>query len=58
MVMHHNNNSSNSMMVSNSEKNINVRLEDRELWMRFYEKTNEMIVTRSGRYVVASAEIA
>jgi hypothetical protein len=29
--------------------NIQVRLEDRDLWMRFYGKTNEMIVTRSGR---------
>lgn len=28
---------------------INVRLEDRDLWMRFFGKTNEMIVTRSGR---------
>jgi len=28
---------------------INIRLEDRDLWMRFFGKTNEMIVTRSGR---------
>ena len=28
---------------------IQIRLEDRDLWMRFFGKTNEMIVTRSGR---------
>ena len=51
MVMHHNNLSNNNNMLApnNVEKGINVRLEDRDLWMRFYEKTNEMIVTRSGR---------
>jgi hypothetical protein len=53
MVMHHQNSSNNNMMMtSNGEKSINVRLEDRDLWLRFYEKTNEMIVTRSGRYVL------
>ena len=26
-----------------------VRLEDRELWSKFEEHTNEMIVTKSGR---------
>lgn len=28
---------------------VSVRLEDVDLWLRFYSKTNEMIVTRSGR---------
>jgi hypothetical protein len=52
MVMHHNNTSNNMMASNGGEKSINVRLEDRDLWMRFYGKTNEMIVTRSGRYVI------
>ena len=34
---------------SQSQRQISIRLEDRDLWMRFFGKTNEMIVTRSGR---------
>ena len=34
----------------NQQHSIQIRLEDRDLWMRFFGKTNEMIVTRSGRY--------
>ena len=30
-------------------QHISIRLEDVDLWMRFYNKTNEMIVTRCGR---------
>lgn len=45
MVLH-NTQSSN---MQQTDKNINVRLEDRDLWMRFFNRTNEMIVTRSGR---------
>lgn len=36
-------------MVVNNQR-IAIRLEDKDLWNRFYGKTNEMIVTRSGRY--------
>jgi brachyury protein len=56
MVMNKNNNDSNYMnclsanMSNNQHHNhINVRLEDVDLWLKFYSKTNEMIVTRCGR---------
>lgn len=39
----------NSMANNFQHQPIVIRLEDRELWMRFFGKTNEMIVTRSGR---------
>lgn len=43
----------NKRMVMNNKdlmhRQITIRLEDRDLWMRFFGKTNEMIVTRSGR---------
>lgn len=33
------------------DRNVNVSLDDRELWMRFQNLTNEMIVTKNGRFV-------
>lgn len=36
-------------MVLQNNNGVSIRLEDRDLWMRFFGKTNEMIVTRSGR---------
>ena len=33
-----------------TEKQLSVHLEDKELWSKFKELTNEMIVTKSGRY--------
>lgn len=33
------------------DRNLNVSLDDRELWMRFQNLTNEMIVTKNGRFV-------
>lgn len=32
-----------------SERNIKLSLEDVELWVKFKELTNEMIVTKTGR---------
>lgn len=34
---------------NNPERHLNVVLEDRELWEKFKEFTNEMIVTKNGR---------
>uniref|UniRef100_A0A1B0D407 Uncharacterized protein n=1 Tax=Phlebotomus papatasi TaxID=29031 RepID=A0A1B0D407_PHLPP len=34
------------------ERNLNVTLDDRELWLRFQNLTNEMIVTKNGRRMV------
>lgn len=34
---------------SNPERHLNVVLEDRDLWEKFKEFTNEMIVTKNGR---------
>ena len=34
------------------ETKLSVRLEDKELWGKFKEYTNEMIVTKNGRYVL------
>lgn len=31
------------------EREVNVALDDRELWVRFQTLTNEMIVTKNGR---------
>ena len=31
------------------DADLNVTLDDRELWMRFQNLTNEMIVTKNGR---------
>lgn len=33
------------------DRNVIVSLDDRELWMRFQNLTNEMIVTKNGRFV-------
>ena len=33
------------------ERNLHVSLDDRELWLRFQNLTNEMIVTKNGRQV-------
>lgn len=35
-----------------SERDIKLELEDADLWGKFKELTNEMIVTKTGRYVV------
>lgn len=35
-----------------SERDIKLELEDAELWSKFKELTNEMIVTKTGRYVI------
>lgn len=32
-----------------SERNLSVTLDDRDLWLRFQNLTNEMIVTKNGR---------
>ncbi|RNA00001.1 brachyury isoform X2 [Brachionus plicatilis] len=48
MVMSKNETSS-SYALKTMNNGIQIRLEDRDLWMRFFGKTNEMIVTRSGR---------
>lgn len=45
---------------SGREREVNVALDDRELWVRFQTLTNEMIVTKNGRFVqiqVISANI-
>lgn len=31
------------------DRNLSIVLDDRELWMRFQNLTNEMIVTKNGR---------
>lgn len=33
------------------EGDLQVQLDDRELWTRFQSLTNEMIVTKNGRYI-------
>lgn len=47
------NNSLNNSMTGRSpdhiDRNLNVSLDDRDLWMRFQNLTNEMIVTKNGR---------
>ena len=45
----HETGSSNSSTDNNPERHLNVVLEDRELWEKFKEFTNEMIVTKNGR---------
>lgn len=47
-----NNNHHNHSMANRSpgmERNLHVSLDDRELWLRFQNLTNEMIVTKNGR---------
>lgn len=39
------------------DRNVIVSLDDRELWMRFQNLTNEMIVTKNGRFVSSSVVI-
>lgn len=34
------------------DRECRVSLEERELWSKFQELTNEMIVTKNGRYVI------
>jgi len=34
-----------------TERRLSVSLEDRSLWAQFHQLTNEMIVTKSGRYL-------
>lgn len=31
------------------DRNLNITLDDRDLWLRFQHLTNEMIVTKNGR---------
>ena len=58
--VHHLLNAVDTEMLAGSEKgdpterHITVRLEDRDLWTKFKEFTNEMIVTKNGRSVVGS----
>lgn len=35
-----------------TERQLSVKLEDKELWGKFKEFTNEMIVTKNGRWVL------
>ena len=49
-LMYKDNGNSQMHQLTQSLMGINIKLEDRDLWMRFFGKTNEMIVTRSGRY--------
>jgi brachyury protein len=60
MVLNKNSNESNNCYMScvpyqqqqqqqHQNSPIDIRLEDVDLWLRFYSKTNEMIVTRCGR---------
>lgn len=37
--------------VSSNGQTLSLSLEDRELWTRFQTITNEMIVTKNGRFV-------
>lgn len=49
-TLHQNNNNNN--INNNSldiDRNCNIALDDRDLWMRFQNLTNEMIVTKNGR---------
>uniref|UniRef100_A0A182R0G7 T-box domain-containing protein n=1 Tax=Anopheles farauti TaxID=69004 RepID=A0A182R0G7_9DIPT len=34
------------------DRSLSVTLDDRDLWLRFQNLTNEMIVTKNGRYVL------
>lgn len=38
-----------------TERELRVGLEESELWLRFKELTNEMIVTKNGRWVCSSS---
>ena len=35
-----------------TERQLQVKLEEKELWSKFKEFTNEMIVTKNGRYLL------
>lgn len=52
-VSHHGNliarSSGNGSSPNPMERNLHVSLDDRELWLRFQNLTNEMIVTKNGR---------
>lgn len=39
-----------------TERRLQVALEDRDLWRKFQNVTNEMIVTKNGRWAVASPQ--
>lgn len=59
-IQHLNGNGSNytnSRSPDQIDRNLNVSLDDRDLWMRFQNLTNEMIVTKNGRYVKLFNEI-
>lgn len=45
-------NGSSSEKLESLESKCSVKLEDKELWTKFKEYTNEMIVTKNGRYVL------
>ena len=40
-----------------SERDIKLELEDADLWGKFKELTNEMIVTKTGRYAVSMGHL-
>lgn len=56
--VHHLLNAVDTEMLAGSEKGdpterqLAVRLDDKDLWLKFKEFTNEMIVTKNGRWVV------
>ena len=39
------------MYLQQYQQNINIDLDEKELWTKFYGLTNEMILTKAGRYV-------
>lgn len=43
----------NAKSETNVERDCRVSLEERDLWTKFQELTNEMIVTKNGRLVLA-----
>ena len=55
MVVNKNESGYSNMHQTNSihhkQPHVSIRLEDSDLWRTFFDKTNEMIVTRSGRFV-------
>uniref|UniRef100_A0A182T2F4 T-box domain-containing protein n=1 Tax=Anopheles maculatus TaxID=74869 RepID=A0A182T2F4_9DIPT len=43
--------SGSTIMGRGADRGLSVTLDDRDLWLRFQNLTNEMIVTKNGRYV-------
>lgn len=44
--------SSSEALQSDSNRKVTISLDERDLWIRFQALTNEMIVTKNGRYVI------